>query len=85
MPISEGHLHMFIAYLDMRGYALATIVTYVSALSYCHKMKGIIDPYTTFVTHKLLKSVSQNKPKRKPLQPITMALLKKILQVIPPS
>ncbi len=70
---------MFIAYLDIRGYALAIIVTYVSALSYCHKIKGIIDLSNTFVTRKLLKSVSQNKPKKKRLQPITIALLKKIL------
>ena len=39
----------FIAYLYDLRYAASTVDTFVSALSYSHKLSGYPDPFKTFV------------------------------------
>ncbi len=63
MPISEGHLHMFIDYLDIRDYAPATIVTYVSALSYCHKIKASLTHPTLLLPVNFSSQLAKTNPK----------------------
>ena len=44
LPISPSILALFIAYLFRSQYAPSTVMTYVSCLGYCHKLKGFSDP-----------------------------------------
>ena len=46
---------LFIAYLYDLMYAASTINTYVSALSYSHKLSGYPDPSKAFVVLLILK------------------------------
>jgi hypothetical protein len=39
-PISISTLSLFLAYLFDKGYALFTMITYNSAISYVHKLNG---------------------------------------------
>ena len=43
MPISSSVLALFIAYLFLSQYAPSTVMKYVTALGYCHKLQGFSD------------------------------------------
>jgi hypothetical protein len=43
-PISISTLSLFLTYLLDKGYAPSTMITYNSAISYVHKLNGLIDP-----------------------------------------
>ena len=50
---------LFISYLSARQLAPSTITSYISAISYVHKLKGFPDPTTSFLIRKLLTAVSR--------------------------
>ena len=81
-PISTATLATFIAYLDISGYAASTITTYVSAITYVHRLASLQDPANSFLIRKLLEGINKRKPKKSPLLPISLDLLKAILQVL---
>ena len=51
-PASIGALSAFIAHLFSQNYAPATLMTYMSALSYAHKLADMADPIQHFVVKK---------------------------------
>ena len=53
-PASIGALAAFVAHLFSQNYAPATLLTYMSALSYVHKLADMADPTQHFVIKKLL-------------------------------
>ena len=53
-PASACVLGAFIAHLPSQRYAPATFMTYVSAISYVHRLAGKVDPTQLFVINKLL-------------------------------
>ena len=53
-PASACVLGAFIAHLPSQRYAPVTSMTYVSAISYVHKLAGKADPTQVFVINKLL-------------------------------
>ena len=54
LPITPGNLALFIAYLFEHNYAHSTMNTYISALSYLHKLLGLPDPTRVFyITQRL--------------------------------
>ena len=59
LPISIPALALFISYLHARKLASSTIRSYLSAISYVHKLKGLCDPTQAFVINKLLTAVSR--------------------------
>ena len=54
LPISAPHLALFIAYLFDRNYAASTANTYISAISYSHKLFSLPDPTKVFVAANFL-------------------------------
>ena len=54
LPVSVNSLALFISYLSARKFASSTILTYVSALSYVHKLSNLPDPSKNFLVQKLL-------------------------------
>ena len=54
-PILAPHLALFIAYLFDRNYAASMANTYISALSYSHKLLGLPDPTKVFFIIQMLK------------------------------
>ena len=54
LPVSVNSLALFISYLSARKFAPSRILTYVSALSYVHKLSNLPDPSKNFLVQKLL-------------------------------
>ncbi len=80
--VSSSKVAVFGAHLDLQGYAASTIQTYISAISYNHKLSGYQEPGDTFLIKKTMEAIFRNKPATDPQQPITLHLLKDILQHI---
>ena len=60
LPLSVSDIALFVAYLLAKKLAASTISTYISALSYVHKIGSFSDPTKAFVVQKiwLLKASS---------------------------
>lgn len=78
LPVSTEHLLLFIGYLHIEGYAPSTMLTYMSAISYVHKLKGLQDNTTEFVIQKALCGAMKLKPTSDPRLPITRCILQKM-------
>ena len=62
LPVPPKCLPLFISYLTFRKLALSTITSYLSAISYVHKLRGFHDPTKSFLIHKLLTALSRRQP-----------------------
>ena len=51
-PASVEEITLFIAYFYTQALASSTVLTYISALSYQHKINNIDDPTQSFVVKK---------------------------------
>ena len=61
-PLTTVSLALFISFLDSRNLSPSTILSYLSAIGYIHKMKGLHDPTKAkFLIQKLLTSLSRQK------------------------
>ena len=78
-PASVGVFAAFIASLYSRHYAPATLMTYMSALSYIHKLAGKADPTQLFVIKKLLAGAQKLSGKPDTRLPISPSILHKIV------
>ena len=79
-PISMPLFCLFIAYLYDLNYAASTVNTYVSALSYSHKLSGYPDPSKAFVVVQMLKGYGKLHARLDSRLPITIPILHKLLQ-----
>ena len=61
LPLSSHQLALFISYLSARKLAPSTISSYLSAISYVHKIKGYSDPTKSFLIHKLSTALSRQR------------------------
>lgn len=61
LPLSTASLALFISFLDTRKMAPSTILSYLSAIGFVHKMWGLHDPAKAFIIQKLLTSLSRRK------------------------
>ena len=62
LPVPPTCLPLFISYLTFRKLALSTITSYLSAISYVHKLRGFHDPTKSFLIHKLVTALSRRQP-----------------------
>ena len=70
---------LFISYLSFRKLASSTTKSYLSAVSYVHKLKGLHDPTKSFLVEKLLTALSRQQPLDIRL-PITRPILHGLLR-----
>lgn len=75
LPLSISQIMTFIGYLSLSGYAPASIMTYVSALGYIHKIKGVVDPTGSYMVQKLLAAILKVNNKQDSRLPITRNIL----------
>lgn len=73
----------FISFLYIQDYQPSTIASYVSALSYVHKMKLYDDPTDSFYIKKILKGTQNLKKSVDSRLPITKDILTKLFQAVP--
>ena len=83
MPISPSVLALFIAYLFRSRYTPSTVMTYVSALGYCHKLQGFSDPSKVFYVSQMLKGFNKVGFRLDSRLPITLPILDKLLSMAP--
>ena len=68
LPVTTTTIVLFVSYLRARKLAPSTISSYLSAISYVHKMKVLRDPTKTFLIQKLLTAVGRERlPITKPV------------------
>lgn len=79
LPVSLNHLALFISYLSPRKFASSTILTYVSAVSYVHKLANFADPTKTFLVQKLLAAHSKLHSSPDIRFPITRSVLERLV------
>lgn len=59
LPLTTPTLALFIAYLHARKLAPSSIKSYLSAIGYVHKMKGLPDPTRAFLIEKVLTALGR--------------------------
>ena len=82
LPLSKQQILTFIGYLNVKNYAPTTIITYVSGLSYVHKMKGFEDPCASFVVQKFMAGALKINPSIDTRLPITLGILVQLVDAL---
>ena len=82
-PAPIGHVVHFIAFLSLGGKAPSTIQTYMSALSYVHKINGWVDPTSNFIVQKLKEGSKRLDRRVDSRFPITLNILGQLLNSLP--
>ena len=83
LPVSIPVLMGFIAYLHNDGYAPASIITTVSAISYFHKINGFADPARNFLISKLLTGAQNLRSVSDVRLPVTLPILAQLIRAVP--
>lgn len=73
----------FISFLFVQNYQPSTIASYVSAISYVHKLNFFDDPTNSFFIRKIIKGANNLKSSCDTRLPITKEILSKLLGAIP--
>ena len=79
LPLSVSDITLFVAYLSAKKLAASTISTYISALSYVHKIGSFSDPTKAFVVQKIMTAQSRLCSKPDIRLPITRSILLKLV------
>ena len=79
-PADKNHIVLFISYCFECGYAPSTIVTYVSGISFKHKLNSWYDPSQLFVIKKLLEGCKRSRKRCDSRAPVTQKMLNAICQ-----
>lgn len=77
-PVPLTQLQTFISYLFHNGYAYSTVVTYMSALKFQHKIHGLQEYVSHFTVSKMLEGYRRSKPTHDSRLPITYDILVEI-------
>ena len=83
MPISPPILALFIVSLFHSQYAPSTVMTYVSCLGYCRKLKGFSDFSKEFYVTQMLKGFNKIGFRLDSRLPITQPILDKLISMAP--
>ena len=78
-PLTVATVSLFVAFLFQHKYAARTISTYLSAISYVHKMLSLPDPTQSFVIQKIVDGAHRLTPSVDTRLPITIDVLNKLL------
>ena len=82
MPASPYILAKYASYLCLAGYSYSTILSTLSVVSFAHKIRGLGDPASSFLIHKILIGIRKKLAKPDSRKPITEVMLKKMLVLI---
>ena len=82
-PVPENHIMLFVSFCFKKGYSAASVITYVSALSYFHKLHAYADPTEFFVLKKMLEGFRRLKGRKDVRAPITLDILSRIVGALP--
>lgn len=77
-PGRADHIVLFISYCFEKGFSPATIKTYISGLSFYHKLNNWYNPADLFVVKKLLEGCCRSRMRVDNRAPITPLILRSI-------
>ena len=77
-PGQAQHYVLFISYCFERGFSPATIKTYISGLSFYHKLHNWYDPSELFIIKKLLEGCQRTRRRVDSRAPVTPMILQAI-------
>ena len=79
LPCSVTQIALFVVNLHHQGMAPKTISTYLSAVSYVHKIRGLNDPTQAFLVRKLTTGAYRLRPSYDLRLPITIPILNRLI------
>ena len=83
-PIPLDEIINFIAFLSYTGLSSSTICTYISGISYAHKIQGLTDATNSFLVIKMLEGIRRKGRRFTDIRaPITLGLLHKLIRALP--
>ena len=82
LPASPESVLLFVTHLHKKGYRPATVRTYLSAISFTHKINGFQDPTCAFIIKRALVGMSKSSSKIPKLLPITSEILQRMINAI---
>ena len=82
LPLSVSDIVLVVTYLSAKKLAPSTISTYISTLSYVHKIGSFSDPTKAFVVHKIMTAQSRLCSKPDIQLPITRSILHKLVEAL---
>ncbi len=82
-PLNTGEVVAFVAQLCIEGLAASSINTYISAISFVHKINDWADPTSSFIITKLREGCKRLRPQSDSRYPITLPILQRIVSVLP--
>ena len=82
LPLNYRLVLLFVSYLHLKGLAPSSIVTYVSAIGYVHKICNVFDPTTQFVVQKVLGAITKLHSKSDSRLPITQFILHRLVDSV---
>lgn len=82
-PLSSKEAALFVSYLFRLGYKPSSVSTFVSAVSYVHKIENHPDPTATFLVKEALAGVRRLVPSGDDRSPISVTLLQEMLDALP--
>ena len=80
LPLQPALLALFIAHLYSKKYSSSSVTTYISAISYVHKLAGVTDPTETPVIIQVLKGYRKLAPVSDVRLPITLPVLRQLVR-----
>ena len=83
VPASVNEICQFVAWLSLKGMSPSTISTYMSSVSYVHKLSGWDDPTKEFVVSKLVEGARRLRPGNDARLPISLPLLQILISALP--
>lgn len=83
LPVPIYIMMFFIAHLHNAGLAPASIISYVSAISYFHRINGYQDPAKSFIISRLLIGAQNLRTVSDVRLPITLPILTKLVAAVP--
>ncbi|CAH3146405.1 unnamed protein product [Porites lobata] len=78
-PLSAHTLALFIAFLAEKNYAASTVSSYISALSFPHRLASVPDPTKSEMIRLALRGYSKMNPSRDTRLPISLPILENII------
>lgn len=79
-PIPIDDLAKFVAFLSCKNMSVSTVTTYMSGISFAHKIKGLSDNTKSFIINKMIEGLRRRTPQKPDIRsPISRELLKKLI------
>ena len=79
LPLQPAVLALFVSHLYSLRYASSTVTSYLSAISYAHRLAGVNDPTETALIRQILKGYSKLTRAQDVRLPITLPILSQII------